>query len=99
MLQGVAMRASIAFIFFTVALDMLAVGMILPVLPTLISGFTHDDAGHTARILGLFASLFAAMQFLCSPLLGALSDRFGRRPVILLSNLGLGLDFMLLAWA
>ncbi len=92
-------RASAAFIFFTVCLDMLAVGMILPVLPRLIAGFTHGDSSKTAQMLGLFGSLFAAMQFLFSPLLGALSDRFGRRPVVLLSNFGLGLDFLLLAWA
>ncbi len=91
-------RAAATFIFFTVSLDMLAVGMIVPVLPRLIGGFTHD-AVKTAQMLGIFVTIFAVMQFLCSPVLGALSDRFGRRPVVLLSNLGLGLDYLLMAWA
>ena len=92
-------RAASTFIFFTIALDMLAVGMIVPVLPRLIGGFTHGDAAKTAQMIGIFGTIFAVMQFLCSPVLGALSDRFGRRPVVLLSNLGLGLDYLLMAWA
>jgi len=92
-------RAAATFIFVTVALDMLAVGMILPVLPRLIGGFTHGDDVKTAQMLGLFGTVFATIQFLFSPVLGALSDRFGRRPVVLLSNLGLGLDYVLMAWA
>jgi DHA1 family tetracycline resistance protein-like MFS transporter len=92
-------RAAATFIFFTVTLDMLAVGMIIPVLPRLIGGFTHGDAVKTTQMLGMFCTVFAVMQFLCAPVLGALSDRFGRRPVVLLSNLGLGLDCLLMAWA
>ena len=92
-------RAAATFIFFTVALDMLALGMIAPVLPRLIAGFLHGDASHAARMLGLFGTLFASMQFVCSPILGSLSDRFGRRPVVLLSNFGLGLDYCVMAFA
>lgn len=85
------------FIFITVVLDILAIGIIIPVLPHLIEHFSGDDTATAARWVGLFGTAFALMQFLFSPLQGALSDRFGRRPVILLSNLGLGLDFLLMA--
>src|ERR1700735_1779462 len=92
-------RAAAAFIFFTVALDMLALGMIAPVLPRLIESFLHGDSSSASRMLGLFGTVFAAMQFFFSPIVGSLSDRFGRRPVVLLSNFGLGLDYFLMAWA
>ena len=94
-----ARRAAFAFIFVTVALDMLALGIIVPVLPTLVLEFVAGDTAWAAKIYGLFGTAYALMQFFCSPLLGALSDRFGRRPVILLSNLGLGLDYVLMALA
>ncbi len=92
-------RAAATFIFFTVTLDMLALGMIAPVLPRLIEGFLHGDTSSAAKMLGLFGTVFAVMQFFCSPIIGSLSDRFGRRPVVLLSNFGLGLDYLLMAWA
>ena len=92
-------RAAAAFIFFTVALDMLALGMIAPVLPRLIESFLHGDTSTAAQMLGLFGTVFAVMQFFFSPIVGSLSDRFGRRPVVLLSNFGLGLDYLLMAWA
>src|SRR5580698_3613761 len=92
-------RAAAAFIFFTVTLDMLALGMIAPVLPRLIEGFLHGDTSTAAQMLGLFGTVFAVMQFFFSPIVGSLSDRFGRRPVVLLSNFGIGLDYLLMAWA
>ncbi len=92
-------RAAVAFIFLTVALDMLALGMIAPVLPLLVEGFVGGSAIKTAGVIGLFGTVFATMQFFFSPVLGSLSDRFGRRPVVLLSNLGLGLDYVLMALA
>src|SRR5438309_760925 len=91
--------AAIAFIFVTVMLDMLALGLIAPVLPKLILNFLSGNAASAATWLGVFGTVFAAMQFLFSPVLGVLSDRFGRRPVILLSNLGLGLDYFVMALA
>ena len=92
-------RAAATFIFLTVTLDMLAMGMIAPVLPRLIEGFLNGDASSAARMLGLFGTVFAGIQFVFSPVLGSLSDRFGRRPVVLLSNFGLGLDYVCMALA
>src|SRR5271154_1806180 len=92
-------RAAATFIFFTVALDMLALGMIAPVLPRLITGFMNGNTVNAAQMLGVFGTVFAGIQFFFSPILGSLSDRFGRRPVVLLSNFGLGLDYLLMAWA
>ena len=92
-------RAAVAFIFVTVVLDVLAFGIIIPVLPKLVEDFVGGDTARAARIYGLFGTVWALMQFVCSPIIGALSDRFGRRPVILLSNFGLGLDYIVMALA
>ncbi|WDM67755.1 TCR/Tet family MFS transporter [Xanthomonas cucurbitae] len=92
-------RAALIFIFITVLIDVLSFGVIIPVLPDLVRHFTGGDYVVAAGWIGWFGFLFASIQFVCSPLQGALSDRFGRRPVILLSCLGLGLDFILMAIA
>jgi len=92
-------RAAVVFIFVTVALDMLALGMIIPVLPLLIEDFRGGDTALAARTVGIFGASWAAIQFFAAPVLGGLSDRFGRRPVVLLSNFGLGLDYLLMAVA
>ncbi|MGA9722416.1 MAG: TCR/Tet family MFS transporter [Candidatus Binatus sp.] len=92
-------RAALNFIFITVVLDMLALGMIVPVLPKLVEDFVGGNTARAAEIYGLFGTVWALMQFIFSPVLGALSDRFGRRPVILLSNFGLGLDYIVMALA
>ncbi|KGM31309.1 tetracycline resistance MFS efflux pump, partial [Inquilinus limosus] len=92
-------RAAVAFVCVTILLDILAVGLMVPVLPRLIVEFEGGDVEQAAVISGLFGLAWAAMQFLASPVLGALSDRFGRRPVLLLSSLGLGLDYVLMALA
>lgn len=73
--------------------------MIIPVLPELVKNFLHGDTVRAAEMMGLFSTLFALMQFVFSPVLGTLSDAVGRRPVILISNLGLGLDYILMAVA
>lgn len=92
-------RAAVAFVFITVLIDILAFGIIIPVLPHLIESMTGGTVSNAAWWVGVFGTVFAAVQFFSSPVQGALSDRFGRRPVILLSNLGLGLDFVLMALA
>ena len=92
-------RAALPFIFVTVLIDMLAFGMIIPVLPVLVQDFAGGSAVRGAEIYGLFGTAWALMQFFFSPVQGSLSDHFGRRPVILISCAGLGLDFILMAWA
>lgn len=91
-------KAAIVFILVTAMLDVVAMGIVVPVLPTLFEQFS----GSTARagvFNGLFIALWAGMQFVASPVIGSLSDRFGRRPVILLSTIGLAADYVLMALA
>jgi DHA1 family tetracycline resistance protein-like MFS transporter len=94
-----ARTPAVAFILVTVALDVIAFGIIAPVLPQLIQQFESGDASRAAETYGVFATAWALMQFVFSPLLGMLSDRFGRRKVLLISLLGLGLDYVLMAVA
>jgi len=91
-------KAAIAFIFAVVLLDVIALGIVIPVLPKLVESMVGETA-RGAEIFGLFGTAWALMQFFCSPLLGALSDRFGRRPVLLISMAGHGLDYILMAVA
>ncbi len=91
--------AGFIFIFVTILLDMLALGMVMPILPKLVEQFLGGDTADASRIFGLFGTAWALMQFFVSPLMGALSDRFGRRPIVLISNFGLGLDYILMAVA
>jgi DHA1 family tetracycline resistance protein-like MFS transporter len=92
-------QAAFAFIFATILLDMLSLGVVIPVLPKLVTDFMGGDTESAARVFGVFGTAWALMQFLFSPMQGALSDRFGRRAVILISNLGIGLDYILMALA
>ena len=92
-------RAAFAFVFVTVLLDMLAIGVIIPVLPRLVLDFLGGDTVRAADMLGVFGTVWALMQFVFAPVQGALSDRFGRKPVIVISNIGLGLDYVLMAVA
>ena len=92
-------QAAFVFILVTVLLDMLALGMIVPILPRLVIDFVDGNHALAADVYGWFGSVWALMQFLFSPVQGSLSDRFGRRPVILASNIGLGLDYILMALA
>ncbi len=96
---AVRRQAAFIFIFATIFLDMLAMGIVIPVLPKLVVDFVGGDTQEAARIFGVFGTAWALMQFLFSPLQGMLSDSFGRRTVILLSNFGVGLDYVLMALA
>jgi len=97
--EGGRRRAALGFIFITIVLDMFALGLVIPVLPHLVEDFMGGDTAGAAMVYGVFGTVWALMQFLSMPVMGALSDRFGRRRVILLSNLGLGLDYVLMALA
>jgi len=92
-------NAALIFIFFTVLIDVLAFGVIIPVLPHLVEQFVGGNVSHAAWWVGTFGVVFSLIQFVTSPIQGALSDRYGRRPVILLSCLGLSLDFAFMALA
>lgn len=95
--QSARARAGVGFIFVTVFLDTMSFGVLIPVLPLLISKLAGGDAAHQALIYGAFSFVWAAMQFFASPVLGALSDKYGRRPIILFSNFGVGLQYVLFA--
>lgn len=90
-------RAALIFIFITLLIDILSFGLIIPVLPHLILGFVNENVSTAAWWYLAFSVVFMAMQFVFTPVQGALADRFGRRPIILASNLGLGLDFLMMA--
>ena len=91
-------RAAIAFILVTAVLDIVAMGIVIPVLPHLIEEFVGSNA-RAGLLNGVFVALWAGMQFLASPVIGSLSDQYGRRPVILLSCAGLAADYVLMALA
>jgi len=92
-------KATLAFIFALVAMDVLALGIVIPVLPKLVESFVGGDTARASRVFGAMNTVWGVMQFFSMPLLGMLSDRFGRRPVILASCLGLGLDYFVMALA
>jgi DHA1 family tetracycline resistance protein-like MFS transporter len=91
-------KARVQFIFVTILLDALGIGLLIPILPDLIRRFSEDPS-MVSQYFGYFISVYALMQFLASPVLGSLSDRFGRRPVLLVSLLGAGLDYLIMAFA
>lgn len=94
-----ARPASLVFIVVTLILDMLGIGLVLPILPRLLENLSGGDIVTAAHVLGLLTALYSGMQFLFGPLTGALSDRFGRRPVLLISLFGLGITYLLSAIA
>ena len=85
-------NVAFGFILVTAVLDTLAFGLMMPVLPKLLMTLEGGDTVRAATFLGIFSTVWAIMQFIASPVLGALSDRFGRRPVLLISIFGLGLN-------
>lgn len=92
-------KKAVAFIFVTMLIDSIGLGIILPVLPQLIEDLTGGGISEAARYGGWLLFLYAGAQFLCAPVIGNLSDRFGRRPVLLLSLLALGVDYILMGLA
>ena len=92
-------RAAVGFILVTVLLDVLSGGIIIPSLAPLIQDMEGGDAAAAGAYMGVFAMTWAFAQFVASPVLGSLSDRFGRRPVILISLFGLAFDYVLMALA
>jgi len=92
-------RQAFAFVWITVLLDMVGLGLIMPILPALLRELTGTDAAHASIYGGWLFFAYAAMQFFCAPVIGGLSDAFGRRPVLLLAVLGLGVDYALTALA
>ncbi|VDC31716.1 TCR/Tet family MFS transporter [Pseudogemmobacter humi] len=94
-----ASRHAVAFVLVTVFLDMVGFGIIMPVLPALIEEVGHVGLDRASVIGGWMFAAFSVAQFVCAPLAGNLSDRYGRRPLLLLAIFGLGADFLLSAWA
>ena len=92
-------RFTITFVFVTLLIDSIGFGIILPVMPQLIMSVTSEDLAAAARYGGWLMMVYALMQFFFSPVMGNISDRFGRRPVLLLSLLLLGIDYLVMAWA
>lgn len=92
-------KPALVFVFITLFLDVLGIGLVVPILPKLVESLAGGGVDRASYFYGWLVGLYALMQFLFAPILGNLSDRFGRRPVILFSLLGSGLDYFLLAWA
>jgi MFS transporter, DHA1 family, tetracycline resistance protein len=92
-------QAAVPFILVTIFLDVLGIGLIIPVLPQLITEMSGGGISDGSRVYGLFVAAYAAMQFLFAPILGALSDRYGRRSVLLISLFGAGVDYLVMGLA
>ena len=92
-------RHALAFIFVTVLVDVIGFGIVIPVLPRLIVGLAHVGIATAAQIGGYLMFAYSTMQFFCGPVLGGLSDRFGRRPILLFSLAAFGLDYALMGFA
>lgn len=92
-------KASLGFIFITILIDVIGIGIIIPVLPSLIESLNGNGLSDASRIGGWLMFSYAIMQFIFAPVLGILSDRFGRRPIILIALFGLGVDYIFHAFA
>ncbi|MEO1022860.1 MAG: TCR/Tet family MFS transporter [Bacteroidota bacterium] len=97
--MNTARPAALIFIFITVLVDVIGLGIIIPVIPDLIMELTGEGVSAAAKYGGWLLFIYAFMQFLCAPLVGSLSDRFGRRPVLLLSLTGFGIDYVIAGFA
>lgn len=97
LMHPLSSKKALTFIFVTVLIDIIGWGIIIPVMPHLLSSLGHSDYSQASKVGGWLSATYAIMQFLCAPLLGALSDRYGRRPVLLMSVAGFCLDYIFLA--
>lgn len=98
-LSGGRRKAALGFIFATALMDVIALGLMIPVLPNLVKQLVGGDLATATIWTGVFATTWGLLQFFCSPIQGMLSDRFGRRPVLLISIFGLGIDYLFMAFA
>ena len=92
-------EAALGFIFITLLIDIIGFGIIIPILPQLIQSLTHGTVSEASRYGGLLIFAYSLMQFIFSPIIGNLSDQYGRRPVLLCSLFGFGIDYLFLAFA
>jgi DHA1 family tetracycline resistance protein-like MFS transporter len=95
----IARPAALKFIFITILVDVIGWGLIIPIMPKLIGELKHISPGETSKYGGWLVTVYALMQFTMAPLLGALSDKYGRRPVLLFSLFGFGVDYLFMAYA
>jgi DHA1 family tetracycline resistance protein-like MFS transporter len=91
--------ANLLVIFITVVIDVIGIGLVFPIVPKLVEEIMGGQTADAALVYGWLIATYSLMQFVCSPLLGALSDRFGRRPILLISLIGLALDYLILTFA
>jgi DHA1 family tetracycline resistance protein-like MFS transporter len=92
-------QAALGFIFVTVLVDVIGWGLIIPVMPDLVAGMKHIPVNQASKDGGWLLFVYALMQFICAPILGNLSDKYGRRPVLLFSLFGFGIDYLFLGFA
>jgi len=93
------MKRAFVFIFLTVLIDVTGLGIIIPVMPDLIKHLTGGDLSEASYYSGWMSASYSIMLFVCAPIMGALSDQYGRRPVLLLSLFGFGLDYIIQGFA
>ena len=93
--MATARAPALIFILIVALIDVIGIGLIIPVLPGLVKELAGSDAAG-ARMIGVLTAAYAVMQFLMAPILGRLSDRFGRRPVLLVATAGMALDYLVL---
>lgn len=94
-----ARPAALKFIFITILVDVIGWGLIIPVMPKLIAGMIHIPVNEASKYGSWLVGVYALMQFICGPILGSLSDQYGRRPILLFSLFGFGIDYLFLALA
>src|SRR5262245_54164079 len=94
-----ARKPALIFIFITLLIDIIGLGIIIPVMPTLLQELSGATVSEASQYGGWMLFSYAAMQFVCAPIIGGLSDRYGRRPVLLASLFGFGVDYIFLAFA